>query len=358
MNPTVTHPDLFQSLKNLVTACENDYSDRTKEQMELLYQYCREGMDMDSQKMLGTLFLNAIKKRHSPEAAAEHIYLKEYEVPQIQLFNILIDRFPFVKISQQIANQAIIEAMKPFNEVTLVDIGIGQGTQVLNILARHREFSHLEKLVVVGIEPYTDALLQAEERINALKKDLPFELEFIFVNGFAEEVNFNTIPGITKNLIVNASLALHHIQSQQQRSEIIQKIKQMNPAAFILIEPNVDHFEPVLSRRFENCYHHFYSIFRVIDRIEASQQEKNALKIFFGREIDDIIGKREDDRFEKHEPALGWIKKLRQNNFTIRQNLLPATVDCDSGVRIARHNDGFIGFTYDKETVLSIIYAN
>ncbi|MCC6463565.1 MAG: hypothetical protein IT260_24055 [Saprospiraceae bacterium] len=330
-----------------------------RQDIEAFFADCKAGMDDDSEKLLATLFLKALNIRINSEFIGENIYVGKYEISQIQLFNILIEKFPFVRFSQQITNAAIVAEMQGCPEVTLLDIGIGQGTQVLHIIQQAKTLPGLRKLHIVGIEPYGEALQRAEAQILACREQVPFAIEWTALHTVAEQVDFAALPPLPGKIIVNASLALHHIQSDALRQQTIARIKQLNPGAFILIEPNVNHYEPDFLQRFQNCYRHFYHIFQVIDRIEhISQADKNALKLFFGREIEDIIGKDEKDRFEKHEPATRWIERLKQQRFAIRENFLHQPLEAGCGVDIRYHREGFLGFSHGDETVLAVIYAN
>ncbi len=353
-----TQVDIYQSLSDFMKMAPN-FDGQTKQEIESFFAYCMEGMGTDSQKLLATLLIKALNKKINSEAIGENIYLGKYEISQIQLFNILIEKFPFVKFSQHITNSAIVEEMQGCNEVTLMDIGIGQGTQVVNIIELSKSLPQLKKLHVVGIEPFGDALNMAQENILGYNGKVQFEISFTAINDSVENVDFATIENVGGKIIVNASLALHHIQSDSMRLDTIAKVKAMNPSAFILIEPNVNHYEPDFHARFENCYKHFYHIFQVIDRIEnIGNNDKNALKLFFGREIEDIIGKEEKDRFEKHEPATHWIERLKESSFSIKNDFLKSPVEAGCGVEISYHKEGFLGFTHGDETVLAVIYAN
>lgn len=354
----IGHSDIYEPLSTFMKTAAN-FDSHTKNEIESFFAYCKEGMDTNSEKLLATIFLKALNKKINSENIGENIYLGKYEISQIQLFNILIEQFPFVKYSQQIANHSIVEAMQGSTEVTLMDIGIGQGTQVMNIIELSKKVVGLEKLHIIGIEPFGDALQLAEKNILELSKNAPFEITFTAIHDGVENVDFATIGNLQGKIIVNASLALHHIQSDQMRLDAIAKVKALNPNAFVLIEPNVNHFETDFYTRFQSSYKHFYHIFQVIDRIEnISNSDKNALKLFFGREIEDIIGKDEKDRFEKHEPATHWINRLKMNGFAIKNDFLKSPVMAGCGVEISYHKEGFVGFTHEDETVVAIIYAN
>lgn len=326
--------------------------------IQSLFEYCTQYQETESQKLIATLLMNATGKRFQTGKIHEHIYLKNDEVPQIQLFNILIEKFPFVKYSQYIINNAIIETMGDAEEVTIIDIGIGQGAQMMNVIKCAKQLSTLKKLCIIGIEPFKDALDMAERNINDCRDKVHFDIEFKGFHSFIEEFDFSKCENLSGTLIVNASLALHHIQSSEKRDEVIANIQQLNPAAFLLIEPNVNHYEHDFAKRFMNCYHHYYNIFMVIDKLDIDPKDKTGLKLFFGREIDDVIGKEEKDRFEKHEKATRWIERLEAAGFKMNNTKLISPVTSAAGVEINYHEEGFLGFTHETETVLAVMYAN
>ena len=350
--------DIFHELSELMRLNPENMTIEHKMELEALFSYCREGMENDSQKFLATLLIKALNQNFCSEAIRENIYQKQYAVSQIELFDILIDKFPYVKYSQQMINQSIVDIIAQHSEVTIVDIGVGLGTQMVNIIALSKQLPNLKKMVIVGIEPFADALSIAERNINACRKEISFDLDFIPVAEYVENVDFAALGKLPGEIIVNASLALHHIQTKAQRNSTIAKVREINPTAFVLIEPNVNHFEPDYFLRFKSCYHHFYSLFKVIDKLDISNEHKNGLKLFFGREIEDILGKLEADRFEKHEPAAHWIELLTDNDFKVKNELLPAAFATAEGVEIRYHAEGFVGFTYESETALAVIYAN
>jgi hypothetical protein len=352
-----TIPNVYEALDLVMRYHPDHFNEKARVEIETLFDHCLDGLSNNSEKFLSTLFIKSLKNNIGTTSINEHLYLQKYEIPQIQLFNILIKEFPFVKIGQQITNSIIINLLKQTDEATLIDIGIGQGTQIKNLLELSRELPHLKKIKIIGIEPFADALHKASEDILTISHNFPFQIEFLGINNFVEDVDFSQFrdePGI---LLVNASLSMHHIQTLGQRYEVIGKIRNIRPKAFLLLEPNVDHFEPDFYRRFHNCYQHFYHIFKVIDNQKISQDNKNALKFFFGREIEDIIGKKENERYERHEPAFRWIEKLHQNNFTINDSFFEVPAETMLGIKINVHKEGFLGFTYGTETILSVIHA-
>ena len=168
--------EIYKDLLNLMCSDTSNLSLQNQSEFESLYNYCCEGMDTDSEKFLAALFLKALNQKICSDAINENTYQKKYEVSQIELFNILIDKFPFVKFSQQLINNSIAKTVGQLKSATIIDIGVGLGTQMVNVLELVKESSVLEKLTIIGIEPFGDALSIAEKNITAYKKKLSFEL--------------------------------------------------------------------------------------------------------------------------------------------------------------------------------------
>ena len=324
---------------------------------ESLFRVCSEGISTDSEKLLTTVFLKALNRRLQSDVISENIYQSMSGVSQIELFDILIDQFPFVKYSQQLVNDAIIADMQNQQVVTLVDIGIGLGTQMMHVIEKAKSLSSLKKLIIVGLEPFADALSMAEKNILSLCDRVPFELQFIPVLDYAERYDFTTLTCIEGPVIINASLALHHIKTMEERKATLKNMSSLHPTSLYLIEPNVNHFEPDFYTRFKNSWNHFYCLFQVIDLLDITQDQKNGLKLFFGREIEDIIGKAEEDRFEKHMLAVEWIALLKSCQFELSNALLEHSFTAHPGVEITAYDEKYIGFTYGEETALSLIHA-
>ena len=345
-------------MQYLLRKAENKGFAASESELTALYNYAAKNMEMDSACFLSTLMLNTYIKSRSGKLTCENIYLTQYDVPQIRLFDILIEKLPYVKYSQQMVNRQMASLFANVAEGALLDIGIGLGTQVCNVLNLLKNNTSLKRLVITGIEPGNEALRKAEKQVMQMQPQLPFHIEFRGIAGFAEKLDLDTIDYGAEMLVVNASLALHHIQQGECRNRLLRQVKSLNPLAFFLVEPNVNHFEPDFMKRFRNSFNHFYNLFKTIDGLEIEPNEKSALKLFFGREIEDILGKTETDRFEKHEPAGDWIERLISTGYTLSSEQLSIPVQSEAGVNIRYSDPGFVGFSFENETILSVIYAS
>jgi hypothetical protein len=356
---TATTPNIYDALEAMIKRSAEFQDEKVRLELDTLLDYCQKDMSDDSEKFLTTLIINALKEQNGHSEG--NLYLNQFEIPQIELFSILIDKFPFVKYSQRVVNYSICETIGTKENAVIVDIGIGLGIQMLNLVDNLKENKTLKKLTIIGIEPSEDALNKTVESFKDIRNKYSFEVDFIPVNKLVEEVSFDTlktnIPNDRDCLIFNESLALHHIQSLNERYKVLVDIRIFKPDAFFLVEPNVNHYEPELYFRFQNCYRHFYNVFEVIDKLDIGKKEKNGLKLFFGREISDILGKDNDERYEKHEPAYRWVEKLQVVGFKTKADFDEDLYSDAEIINIKQMSEEYLAFNNKYETVLAVIKA-
>lgn len=345
-------------LDELMQIRPEHFTSAQRYELENLFRHCTAGAETSSQQLVASLIIKAFNRRIRSESISKHIYLNKSETPQIALFRILIEKFPFVKHSQAMVNRRILDAIGTHPEITLMDIGIGQGIQVLRLLQDAENIPTLRTVRVIGIEPFADALEDSRRHIEAFAATSRLKVIFEGVCAFAEDIDFSKFTMGQAPVMVNASLALHHIRTQQDRLKTLLGIRSMNPEAFLLTEPNSDHFQDDYFKRYQSCFNHYYNLFCVIDRLEIPQEDKNTLKLFFGREINDVLGNEDAQRYEKHEPAVGWLDKLHRAGFNICSDTMTLPPSGEYGVEIRQHAEGFAGFTFGDETVLAVICAS
>jgi len=357
----ILNPKIYDALLQIMSIYPDKFSEKEKIEIEILLEHCLVDIQDDSEKFLTALIIKALKTLVGEPVYQEHDFLGKYEIAQIDLFNVLVNKFPFVKWSHDIANKAISQQLKDASEAVIVDIGIGQGIQIESLLKILDTTNNLEKVIVVGIEPFKDALDMAKQKLEAMGPELSFQLEVVCCNAFIQEMDLAGLNDIISNydgeIIINSVLTLHHLPTLNDRLNVISNLRELSPKGIVLVEPNSDHFEPDFNKRFQNCYQHFYHVFQVIDKLDIDKTSKNGLKLFFGREIDDILGKINSERFEKHEPAIRWIEKLIYSGFIVRNNFLNNLPRTNSGIRVEYCDEGYLGFNFKSETILSVIYA-
>jgi hypothetical protein len=277
------------------------------------------------------VFGAALARRLSAEAVEEaNLYLKQFEVPQIQLFNLLADKVPQVSMTTAIANSCIARAIGEQLHPTVIDVGIGTGRQMVALLDSLCATGRLPKrMTVIGIEPSDFCLRLAEQNLREAAARLGVGLSFHAQRSAVEELtdeDWARLAALCKGRpAINASFALHHVGDvggSDVRDEVLLRLRSLRPLALVLSEPDVDHLERRFLVRFDNCWRHFATTFVAIDRLTIPKCDQDALKVqFFGREIADILGSPDDTRSERHESASSWLRRLKRTGYEARMNV-------------------------------------
>lgn len=294
----------------------------------------------------------------SPEAV-RNTYLKDLEIPQIILFDILANRFPLVLKAQQIVSKAILQQVQGKKHITLLDLGIGRGVQAKRIIEVLNNVVGLQSLTLIGVEIFKEALDFTDQLLNNLKSSLNIELNFIPIHSSVENVHLENIkqhiPSNNECTLVNASLTLHHVQTNEIRSEIFYKIASLNPALVTLIEPNTDCHTNNFEDRLKNVYEHFSALYLFINTLDLLPEEKKGLKQFFSTELFDAVALPDEHRFEQYAPSTEWI------DIAIKQGLSPIDISPSAKNVQIEHIDienpisGIINFKYQDSNILGVI---
>lgn len=312
----------LQELRELSSRFPMSMSNEDFERLNVIYHYAVENLE-DPHAMFTYSIAKAMRKHFESKQTNEHIYLQRFEIPQIRLFELLIQQFPLANLSQNCINTLLIDAIKNHTNPVLIDIGIGTGFQVTNIIAGLKKLQDckIQNLTIIGIEPFADALNTAEKNIFEASLNAKFKIELISKEAFIELLSIsdieNLLPQSNDGIYVNASFALHHIQTAENRKSVFENLKSLKISAFALSEPNSNHFEKNYQKRFDNCINHYGTLFRIIDSLPISNHEKAALKLFFSREIDDVLGNNEDVRVEKHYATEQWVRLFEETGFKL-----------------------------------------
>ena len=184
-----------------------------------------------------------LKKSNWIPEKIQNTYLKEFEIPQILLFDLLTNKFPLVTACQQIAEKAFIKKASGYSELCILDIGIGRGFQMMRLLDALQEVESVQKVTLIGVEISNDALNFTLSKLQERKNNFKFELQYHMMNSPVELITYDMIeaqvPADCKCLVVNASLTLHHIQKIERKrclySNFIRTIRRISLRIFIII---------------------------------------------------------------------------------------------------------------------------
>jgi hypothetical protein len=315
------------------------------------------------------VFAAALSRRLEGAPSVPHPY-RASEVdggaPQIDLFRQLMKHLPLASTADAVANALLAGFLQGRAEATLLDVGIGQGRQVCNLLrALARENALPRRLTVVGVDPGGVALREANEAVRATAREVGLALEFVALESPVEALDarmWAELRAVPRPLVVNAAFALHHVAegtgAGEARDVVLSRLAALGPVGLVLCEPHVDHHRAPVRERLANAWRHFSRVFQLLDTLEVSGEERRAIKRFFGREVDDIVGTvDESTRCERHELATAWWERLKRAGFMPRGGLeavRPEGVHPAVGLRA---EGGTVGITFRDEVLVAVLAA-
>ncbi len=347
-------------LQSLAQRLPDQLTEADEAELEAIYHRCLVTLD-DSAAMFGYVLAKAMRKHVAGGQSNEHIYVQQFEIPQIRLFELLIQQLPLATLTQQCANALLVESLNNVENPVLIDIGIGTGLQIVNMLhlLAQQPDCRVKQITVVGIEPFADAVRAAEKNFAELQ--LPFQVHFTAFIRFVEKMTLAEIQALLPThydaLVVNASFALHHIQQAAQREVVFGHIYNLAPKVFVLSEPVSDHFEPHYATRFHNAVTHYGLVFEVIDSLDVTNKEKAALKLFFSREIDDVLGHTEDVRVEKQYATHQWLELFKKMGFTLEKPLTSFDVQQMNGAFLRADLPQRYAIVFKNEEITNVFWA-
>ena len=309
------------------------------------------------------IFGQALARRAGRGAPDVNLYLRDLKLRQISLFNLIATHLPFVRRSGQFTNDVLAGVLADADQVILVDVGIGTGQQEFTVLEALARLDRLpRRLSVIGIEPSPSILADAERTFARARDEFGVDVTFTGVLSVAEAMTdhqWDELP-VGDDVVVNAAFAMHHIQATGDgpaaaRDHVFRRIRALDPRVMTLIEPNSNHLEPDFLVRFRNCWEHFGAAMQAIDASPATVTERLAMKMFFAREVDDVIANAEETRAERHERTEAWMQRLDRTGFGLVGGL-PSDPRGDQ-LTVDRA-EGWVRMGYDGTPMVACIFAS
>jgi len=279
------------------------------------------GPGLSSDKLLSHIIADAMLSRMDKRLVeSKNIYLESFDIPQIELFYAMTKGYPQVPKAHDIANQYLVHELALHTKATFVEIGIGRGVQVKNVVAAlAKNPGKLRELTILAIEP-DGANIAASTALLAELKDLPFSFRVVMKQGLLEtfsEADYADLAATAGDVVVmNSAYTIHHtvhpLGDSGLRTRLFAALRRaFAPKLFTLVEPNANHDTEHLGSRLKACFEHFGTVFDLIDKSGLSPEEKFVIKEkFFGREIRDIFGTSDNYRCERHETLDSWLLRL------------------------------------------------
>lgn len=314
------------------------------------------------------VFASALAKRLSREPPRVNLYLRRFDLSQIALFELLTEHLPIVSVAGRLANEVLAALVTPGRPLALLDIGVGTGRQEVALIRRLAAEGRLPSVLhMIAVEPSRASLREAERSIGAAAAAARLDLTFTAVPRLVERFDgddWALVRAAAQGapLVVNAAFAVHHVlgagggDPAAAREALMRSVAALEPAGVVLSEPHSDHQEPDLARRFEWCLWHYGRVFELIDRLDVAERHRAAMKLFFAREVEDVLANAEATRCERHEPSERWLARLEAAGLQPAEGFAAVTADLRRGVEV-RPRRGMAGICVDGDLLVAVLCA-
>ncbi|MFF4426319.1 GRAS family protein [Streptomyces sp. NPDC001549] len=343
--------DVYSLLKKAAVAAESG-------ELEALATYLdMAGEPSKDSPGLSDYFLSGLAARLGRDQHA-NLYLRAEGTPQIDLFYLMYQHLPFLRAGT-LANDALLQYCVDQQEATVLALGIGQGRQELDLVTR----AGLKQVTVVGVDVAARSLEAAGRAMSGPEVPAGTRVDYRQILAASEDMDESVwamIEHLPRPLLVTASFALHHMLNhageQDARAALLRRLRALEPAALALCEADSNHHLVPLRVRLANAWHHYGTVFSAIDVTSATSEEKNEMKRFFGREIENVVGATcETTRYERHEPTRTWLNRLTACGFApVPQPQPPA--DQLAGFTTIAHPT-HLELAYQQTSVAAVIVA-
>jgi hypothetical protein len=326
------------------------------------------GVELSNEQLLGHLVAEPLLRRLDRRLVeAKNIYLQRFDIPQIELFYQMKATYPQVGAAHELANQLHAHALAGRDELSLFEIGIGKGAQVVDLVETlARRSRALRCLRVFALDPDIENLRSAASWLRRIGERLGVRIPFYPMCAQLEDVSVEELRNIRRlagpSLVINSAFAMHHTAHEPgdhgYRTRLLARLaSELQPELLTLVEPNANHDTEHLPARLDACWRHFGAVFELIDESGLSPEVRLSIKErFFGREIRDIFGSSDRFRSERHEPIDSWLLRLR------KAGLVPYEADVPFAVDLPEHCDvsvtpGLVRLGYRGTPLIAVFAA-
>jgi SAM-dependent methyltransferase len=138
----------------------------------------------------------------------------------------------------QLATGAIFELIRDREVARVLDVGVGSGAQLAELLALVRVHEHrLRRLELVGLDFMDEFLEQASARIAAAEAPAGVEVVFVPIRGRVEELDHTPVREVGRLDAANATIALHEVPGERKLAAL-SNLRRLAPAHLLLAEWN------------------------------------------------------------------------------------------------------------------------
>lgn len=239
---------------------------------------------------------------------------------------VLNEACPYMKFAHLTANQSILESVKGFSSVHIVDFGITHGIQwaaLLQAFASQPKKLPPPRVKITGISVAGSESVHATgRRLQSFAEHLGVEFEFcpVVVVALTDFTPESVTLNPDEKPIVNFMLQLHELlgdDGSPSIQRILKSVAALAPSLVTLTEYdaalNGTEFKP----KFIDALHFYCALFDSLDATMARdcQDRLNVESNYFARQIENIVACEGVARTQRHESCEQWNQHLRNAGF-------------------------------------------
>ncbi|KAF6136480.1 hypothetical protein GIB67_035039 [Kingdonia uniflora] len=233
---------------------------------------------------------------------------------------------PFVRFCHLTTNQAILEAVEGQQSIHIIDFDTMQGLQwppLMQAIAERSDPLNPPFIRMTGTGHDMETLQRTGDRLQNFAQSMGLRFQFhplLLLRGSTADLPsiITLLPHET--LAVNCVFYMHKLLGEDSNDVnlFLQSIKSMNPKIVTLAEREANHNNPNFMQRFIGALDHYTTLFDALETtLPPNSQERLAVeKVWFGREIVDIVSSEGEERRERHERFESWVDKFRSSGFS------------------------------------------
>ncbi|KAF6145984.1 hypothetical protein GIB67_033343 [Kingdonia uniflora] len=233
---------------------------------------------------------------------------------------------PFVRFCHLTANQAILEAVEGQQSIHIIDFDTMQGLQwppLMQAIAERSDPLNPPFIRMTGTGHNMETLQRTGDRLQNFAQSMGLRFQFhplLLLHGSTADLPSIITLFPDETLAVNCVLYMHKLLGEDSNDVnlFLRSIKSMNPKIVTLAEREANHNNPNFMQRFISALDHYTTLFDALETtLPPNSHERLALeKVWFGREIVDIVSSEGEERRERHERFESWVDKFRSSGFS------------------------------------------
>ncbi|EOA12426.1 hypothetical protein CARUB_v10028176mg [Capsella rubella] len=306
----------------------------------------------DSTQRLVSSFLRALISRAAskspafaclsvaaPAPSVSRKTLHRFSVIELAEF---VDLTPWHRFGFIAANAAILDAVKGYSSVHIVDLSLTHCMQVPTLIDAmanklHKQLPPLLKLTVIvsDDESYPPPLLGVSyeelgsKLVNfATTRNIAMEFRIIsssYSDGLSSLVEqLRNDPFVfNEALVVNCHMMLHYIPDQTltsisnpPRTVFLKELRDLNPTIVTLIDEDADFTSTSLISRLRSLYNYMWIPYDTADVfLTCGSEQRQWYEADVSWKIDNVIAKEGAERVERLELKSRWFERMREAKF-------------------------------------------